>query len=152
INHAPVASTPFGTNITAASGGQTFQASELFSATDPDQDVLTYAVYDYTPGGGNFSVNGQAVASGTARVLTAAEFAQTTFSAATSGSDHVMIAVNDTPNANASSSGWVTKELDITAPVNGFGSGVVDTLYSPVALPAVTVVNPIEGTAGNDVL
>ena len=32
--------------------------SDLISATDPDGDALSYSLYDSTPGGGHFEVNG----------------------------------------------------------------------------------------------
>jgi hypothetical protein len=51
-------------------------------------------------------------------VVTAAQFTQTTFQASTSDFDHVLIAVNDTPGANAHSAGWVIADMNIAAPAN----------------------------------
>jgi hypothetical protein len=49
---------------------------------------------------GHFIAKGQEVAAGMSSILTAAGFAQATFQAGSSGSDHLWIAVNDTPNAS----------------------------------------------------
>jgi hypothetical protein len=119
LNHAPVPSTPLGTNIAASSKGQLFQASQLFSASDSDDDTLTYAVVDFTPDAtsGHFTVNNQAITD-SVMLLTAAQLAQTTFQAGLGGTDHLRVGVNDTPGATLNSPGWITQDFNVSAPVN----------------------------------
>src|SRR5207248_1105961 len=74
----------------AASAGQVFAASSLFTVTDADNDALTYFHYDGTAGGGHFVVNGTAVADQTVVALSAAQLAQTTFVAGASGSSDAL--------------------------------------------------------------
>jgi Calx-beta domain/Subtilase family len=84
VNHPPVVSIP-SANV-SASAGQVFAASSLFSASDIDNDVLTYFLYDGTVNGGHFVVNGTQIADQTVVALSAAQVAQTTFVAGSSGS------------------------------------------------------------------
>ena len=69
-NHAPVLTIP-SANV-AATAGQTFAASSLFSASDADNDTLTYYLYDNSPAAnsGHFVVNGTVVPAGTAYAVT----------------------------------------------------------------------------------
>ncbi|MBR0832024.1 M10 family metallopeptidase [Bradyrhizobium manausense] len=95
-NHAPVLTIP-SANVTATAG-QTFAASSLFSASDADNDTLTYYLYDNSPAAssGHFVVNGTVVPSGTGYAITAAQLAQTTFVAGSGGSsDDLYVKVFD---------------------------------------------------------
>src|SRR3954454_21018122 len=78
-NHAPVLTVP-STNV-SATPGQSLQASSLFSATDADNDALTYFLSDHTTAAnsGHFVVNGTAMAAGTTFSVSAAQLAQTVF-------------------------------------------------------------------------
>jgi Ca2+-binding RTX toxin-like protein len=89
VNHAPVVMIPQA-NV-SATAGQSFAASSLFSITDSDvNDVLTYFLYDGTPGGGHFVVNGSTVAAQTVVALSAGQLAQTTFVAGAAGSSDAL--------------------------------------------------------------
>jgi hypothetical protein len=90
-NHAPVIAEPSGANIGASSHGQVFQFSSLFTASDADNDPLTYMILDNTAGGGSghFNINGVAQAEGGWIGVTAAQLSQTTFTAGQSGSDNL---------------------------------------------------------------
>ena len=72
----------------SAARGQVFNASDLFSASDADGDSLLYFFYDNSavPASGHFEVNGVVQAAGTTFAVTAAQLAQTTFTAGTYGS------------------------------------------------------------------
>ena len=85
VNHAPAVSIPQ-VNV-AASAGQVFAASSLFSVTDADHDALTYFIYDWSPaaGSGHFEVNGAVMPSQTVIGLTASDLAHTTFVAGSAG-------------------------------------------------------------------
>ena len=65
VNHAPVLTVP-ASNI-AATAGQSLQMSSLFSATDADNDVLTYYFYDGSSAAnsGHFVLNGTPIPDGT---------------------------------------------------------------------------------------
>jgi hypothetical protein len=95
-NHAPVLTVP-SANVTATVG-QVIAASSLFSATDADNDPLTYYLYDNTiaTSSGHFVVNGTIVPNDTMYAVTAAQLAQTTFVAGASGtSDDLNVKVYD---------------------------------------------------------
>lgn len=96
-----------------------FQASQLFSASDSDDDTLTYAVVDFTPDAtsGHFTVNNQAMTD-SVMLLTAAQLAQTTFQAGLGGTHHLRVGVNDTPGATLNSPGWITQDFNVSALVN----------------------------------
>jgi hypothetical protein len=81
----PVVTIP--STVVSATTGETFSASSLFSATDPDGNPLTYTLYDDSPdaSSGHFVVNGTIVPADTAYVITAAQLAQTTFVAGAAG-------------------------------------------------------------------
>jgi hypothetical protein len=72
-NHAPVVTVP----SAHASADQVLSASSLFSATDADNDPLTYNTVATT--GGHFALNGTALPNDTMNAVTAAQLAQTTF-------------------------------------------------------------------------
>jgi Ca2+-binding RTX toxin-like protein len=95
-NQAPVVIPP-PANV-SASVGQVLQLSNLFGATDPDGDALTYYVYDNTvaSSGGHFALNGSPLPADKMHALTAAQFAQATFVAGPNGtSDDLYIKVYD---------------------------------------------------------
>jgi hypothetical protein len=94
VNHAPVL-TVSSANV-SASAGQSLQLSSLFSATDADNDALTYYFVDNTTNGGHFEVNGVVKAAGVVFSLTAAQLAQTVFVAGPRGSsDHLNMQISD---------------------------------------------------------
>ena len=69
------------------------QRIDLFSASDGDGDSLLYFFYDNSaaPTSGHFKVNGVVQAAGTTFAVSAAQLAQTTFTAGTSGSDDLFV-------------------------------------------------------------
>jgi hypothetical protein len=93
-NHAPAVTVPSAS--VSASAGQSLQASSLFTATDADNDALTYRIYDgtWSSNSGHFVVNGTVVPAGWIITLTAAQWAQTTFVAGTVA-DEVYAQAND---------------------------------------------------------
>jgi len=93
-NHAPVVTVPSASVL--ASTGQSLQASSLFTATDADNDALTYRIYDgtWSSNSGHFVVNGTVVPAGWIYTVTAAQWAQTTFVAGTVA-DEVYAQAND---------------------------------------------------------
>ena len=118
---------PFSTVQAAA--GQTFQVSNLFGATDADNNTLAHLFYDATVGGGHFEVNGVTQAAGQIFGVNAAQLAQTTFVPAVDGSDDLLVGASD----GVAFSGW--SNLHIDGPVNH--------------APEVIVSDPIvEATAG----
>src|SRR4051812_4798817 len=88
-NHAP---TVAASDLTATRG-QLFNASSLFSASDADGDSLLYFFYDNSAAAtsGHFTVNGMVQAAGTTFAVTAAQLAQTTFTAGTATSDDLFV-------------------------------------------------------------
>ena len=81
----------------SATRGQVINASALFTATDADNDTLLYGLRDNSadPNSGHFTVNGVVQAANQTFVLTAAQLAQTTFTAGASTSDHLIVNVYD---------------------------------------------------------
>jgi hypothetical protein len=92
-NQAPTVSAP----DFSASKGQVVNASQLFSANDANGDSLLYFFYDNSadPASGHFTVNGVVQAAGTTFAVTAAQLAQTTFTAGLSASDDLFVNVYD---------------------------------------------------------
>ena len=92
-NHAPVATAP----DHGALSGQTISASSLFLANDADNNALTYFFYDNTPdaGSGHFTVNGTVEPANTTFAVSAAQLAQTTFTAGSTVSDDLFVNVYD---------------------------------------------------------
>ena len=94
-NHAPVLTVP-ASNITA-SAGQSLQMSSLFSATDADNDPLTYYFQDSNTAAnsGHFALNGTPVAAASFSV-NAAQLAQLVFVAGAMGTtDDLSMQVSD---------------------------------------------------------
>ena len=89
VNRAPTATA----HDQSAARGQVFDASDLFSASDGDGDSLLYFFYDNSaaPTSGHFEVNGVVQAAGTTFAVSAAQLAQSTFTAGTSGSDDLFV-------------------------------------------------------------
>ncbi len=92
-NHAPTVTAP----DFAAARGQVINASDLFSAFDADNDILTYGVRDLSadPASGHFTVDGTVLPADATFVLTAAQLAQTTFTAGSRLSDDLIVNVYD---------------------------------------------------------
>ena len=92
-NHAPVATAP----DHGALSGQTISASSLFLANDADNNALTYFFYDNTAdaGSGHFTVNGTVEPANTTFAVSAAQLAQTTFTAGSTASDDLFVNVYD---------------------------------------------------------
>ena len=110
VNHAPVVNVPIPT--VQATVGQTLQMSNLFTATDADNDALHYLFYDATPGGGHFVVAGVEQAAGQIFGVTAAQLAQTRFVPAADTSDDLLVGATD----GHVFSGW--SNLHVNGPVN----------------------------------
>ena len=98
----------------SAARGQVINASTLFSASDADGDNLLYFFYDNSadPMSGHFTVNGVVQAAGTTFAVTAAQLAQTTFTAGTASSDDLFVNVCD----GSTYSG--PKEFHVNVPAN----------------------------------
>ena len=79
----------------SATKGQTISASSLVQASDADGDGLTYFFYDNSadPTSGHFTVNGVVQAAGTTFAVSAAQLAQTTFTAGSLNSDDLFVNV-----------------------------------------------------------
>ena len=92
-NHTPTVTT----SDVSATKGQTISASSLFQASDADGDGLTYFFYDNSadPTSGHFTVNGVVQAAGTTFAVSAAQLAQTTFTAGSFNSDDLFVNVYD---------------------------------------------------------
>ena len=110
VNQAPTVSAP----DFSASRGQVINASSLFSANDANGDSLLYFFYDNTagPASGHFTVNGVEQAAGTTFAVTAAQLAQTTFTAGTGSSDDLFVNVYDGTTFSG------PKEFHVNIPAN----------------------------------
>jgi Peptidase M10 serralysin C terminal/Cadherin domain/RTX calcium-binding nonapeptide repeat (4 copies)/Matrixin len=139
VNHAPVLTVA----DVSANAGQSLQAASLFSATDADNDALTYYFEDTSDAAnsGHFVVNGTVVAAYTSFSLTAAQLAQTTFVAGAAGtSDDLFVQVSD--GKAVSSLGEFHVNVINHAPTNETLSGGVIAENSPNG----TVVGTVTGT------
>ena len=79
----------------AVDAGQTLHMSDLISARDPDGDALSFSLYDSTPGGGHFEVNGVEQPADQIVSVTAAQLAQTTFVSHVGDSDDLAVRASD---------------------------------------------------------
>jgi serralysin len=93
-----------------ATAGQVFQVSSLFSASDADNDTLTFMFYDSTPGNGHFALNGVVQQDGDDKTfaVSASDLSNLTFVAGATGSDSLGIGAND----GHSFSGWTTLTIN----------------------------------------
>jgi len=102
-------------NVTAATPGEVFSASSLFSAgASTGYSITEYELYDFTTGSGHWVVNGVIESAATDISITAAQLSQTTFQSATTGGDLLGVAAYD--GVNWSNSGAWTK-FDVNAPI-----------------------------------
>ena len=111
---APIDRTPVVTveNKTAAHG-QSFAASSLFTASDPDGDVLTeYDFWDTGSGGGHFLLNNQPLGANQDNYISAAQIADTTYQSG-SAADTLWVRVSD----GALWSAW-SQSFTVTAPID----------------------------------
>ncbi len=81
----------------SAARGQVISAASLFSAIDADNDILMYFLHDQSPdpASGHFTVDGVVQAADTTFAVTAAQLAQTTFTAGSRLSDDLVVNVYD---------------------------------------------------------
>jgi prophage maintenance system killer protein len=111
VDTGPVV-TPASSNISAMHG-QSFQASSLFTASDPFNDPMTqYDFWDTGAGGGYFALNGQALAANQDDYVSAAQLAQVTYQSG-SGADTLWVRASD----GAQWSAWTTS-FTVTAPID----------------------------------
>lgn len=100
---------------TTVNAGQSIKATDVISASDPDMDVLTYTVWDTgtVAGSGFFELDGQELASGSAHVLTEAQFFNLDIVGGdNAGTEKLWVRVSDGENTST----WTS--LDLTT----FGS------------------------------
>jgi ELWxxDGT repeat protein len=91
INNAPVV---IASSVTAGHG-QSFAASSLFTASDPNGDsITTYAFWNSGTGGGHFLLNGVAQPTSQEIDLTAAQLSQLSYQSG-SGADTLWVRAND---------------------------------------------------------
>jgi hypothetical protein len=106
-------------NVSAAHG-QSFAASSLFTATDPDGDTISkYAFWDTGTGGGHFVLNG--VAQGTSQEIdvTGAQLSQLSYQSG-AGADTLWVRANDGTQWSGWSNGFtVTGQPDAAPTVTG---------------------------------
>jgi streptogramin lyase len=114
-NQPPVLTAAF-SNV-SASAGQMLPAGNLFSATDADNDPLTYTLYDATPtaNSGHFMVNGQVVPAQNAYQVTQAQLAQTTFVAGASGTSADLFVIASDGQAFSNSGNWTEFHVNVAA-------------------------------------
>ena len=143
----------------SAARGQVFNASDLFSATDGDGDALLYFFYDNSadPASGHFTVNGVVQAANTTFAVTAAQLAQTTFTAGQLSDDlfvnawdfslfsgpqefHVNVPANQAPTVTAAdfsaSKGQVVSASDLFTANDANGDPLLYFFYDNSADPA----------------
>ena len=100
VNQAPQILFPNGTFV-PINQGESLAVSSLFTGHDPENEVLTYYVYDKTPAAnsGHFELDGSALQAGTVYTLSAEQYAQTTFFAGVKGvTDDVLVMTYDGHN------------------------------------------------------
>jgi hypothetical protein len=94
-----------------ATHGQSFAASSLFTASDPDGDILTqYDFWDTGAGGGHFVLNGAAQGNNQEIDVTAAQLSQLSYLSG-SGADTLWVRVSDGDQWSA----W-SQSFTVTAP------------------------------------
>jgi hypothetical protein len=92
--NTPAVVTPLNANIVALSG-QTFAASSLFTASDPDGDTIRqYDLRDTGTGGGRFLVNGGVKSANRDIIVSATQLAQVAYRAG-KGTDTLSVRAND---------------------------------------------------------
>jgi VCBS repeat-containing protein len=154
LNIAPVV-TAFDQSATR---GQVFNASDLFSASDGDADTLLYFFWDNNPdpASGYFTVNGVVQAAHTTFAVTAAQLAQTTFTAGQLSDDlfvntwdfslfsgpqefHVNVPANQAPTVTAAdfsaSKGQVVSASTLFAANDANGDPLLYFFYDNSAAP-----------------
>jgi len=97
INHAPVVALPSGANVGASSRTQVFALSSLFTASDADNQPLSYMILDNTvgSGSGHFNIAGVAQREGGWIGVSAAQLSQITFTPGLTRSDDLYFYASD---------------------------------------------------------
>ncbi|MBV9816157.1 MAG: right-handed parallel beta-helix repeat-containing protein [Alphaproteobacteria bacterium] len=111
----PPVVTPTSSNITA-SPGQLFDASSLFTASDPDGDAITqYDFWDTGGGGGQFLVDGAAQPANGDIYVSAAQLAQTAYQSG-NGTDTLWVRAYDGTQWSAWSPSFTVSAQSIDTP------------------------------------
>ena len=112
-NHAPVLTVP---NV-SATAGDVIAATSLFSATDADNDALTYYFYDNTAAAtsGHFTFNGVDVVPNTVFGVSAAQLDLVTFTVGTTF-DQLLMNISDGLDFSQ------LKAFNVNVPLEGSGS------------------------------
>jgi hypothetical protein len=113
-----------------ATHGQSFAASSLFTASDPDGDAITqYGFWDTGTGGGHFVLNGTAQGTNQEIDVTAAQLSQLSYQSG-SGADTLWVRAND----GTSWSSW-SSAFTVTAPID---NGPTATVSNVTTVPGQT--------------
>ena len=112
FNSAPVVTVANSTM--QAPSSQAIALSSLVSATDAQNDAISYLFYDSTAGGGHFEVNGVTQAAGTIFGVAAAQLSQVTFVPGAGTSDDVLVGATD----GGMFSGWSSLHINGPTSVN----------------------------------
>jgi hypothetical protein len=100
----------------AASAGQIFAASSLFTATDPDGDTITqYDFWDTGSGGGHFLVNGVTQPTNADIYVPASQLSQTTYQSG-NGTDTLWVRANDGTQWSAWSASFTVSAQSVGTP------------------------------------
>jgi probable HAF family extracellular repeat protein len=133
-----------------ATHGQSFAASSLFSASDPDGDTITqYAFWDTGTGGGRFLLNGISQPTSQEIDVAATQLAQLSYQSG-SAADTLWVRVNDgTQWSNWSSAFTVTAPVD-TGPALAVSNVLLGKGQSTIAASNLFTYSDPFGSAGTE--
>ena len=94
--------------------GQSVAVSSLFTATDDNNNIVEYIVYDGGSGVGHFELDGNQLAARTNVTLTAAEYARLNYVGTANGRERLWVRASD----GAGLSGWASTSMTSSGPVN----------------------------------
>jgi hypothetical protein len=154
----PPAVTPTSASITA-SRGQSFAASTLFTASDPDGDAITqYDFWDAGGGGGHVVVNGTTQRINQDIYVSASQLAQTTYTSGT-GTDTLRVRATDGTEWSTWSSSFTVTAIDkppVVTPTSAnitatkqqsFAASSLFTAKDPMAMRLPNMISATPGAA-----